>query len=162
MVNKYFLCDIYIYSMPKKPATKKGARKKPVRKTALKRLGIKSIRQNPWLEHVDETIKKNPTVSSYKDILKKASKSYKKITPAGKIKNIIDLSSFNSAPPIPPRPKKRRLTAPPIPPRPKKRKHRAPPIPPRPKKRKPRAPPIPPRPKKTPPKKRKRKRKLVI
>ena len=45
---------------------------------ALKRLSDKAIRSNPWLEHVDETIKKNPNVSSYKEILKKASANYKK------------------------------------------------------------------------------------
>lgn len=41
-----------------------------------KRLPVSAIRRNPWLEHVDETIKKNPNMM-YKDILKKASITYK-------------------------------------------------------------------------------------
>jgi len=41
-----------------------------------RRLPITAIRKNPWLEHVDETIAKNPSMK-YKDILKKASITYK-------------------------------------------------------------------------------------
>lgn len=58
--------------MPKK----KKATTESKRKTALKRLSDKAIRRNPWLEHIDETIKKNPLEKSYKNILKKASITY--------------------------------------------------------------------------------------
>jgi hypothetical protein len=51
----------------------------------LNRLSEKALK-NPWLKHVDETIGKNPKVSSYREILKLAAKSYKKKINKVKIK----------------------------------------------------------------------------
>ena len=56
---------------PKK--TKASAPPKP----SIKRLSMSAIQRSPWLEHVDETIRKNPGEKLYKNILKKASITYR-------------------------------------------------------------------------------------
>jgi hypothetical protein len=44
----------------------------------VKRLSISARNKSPWLQHVDETIRKFPSISSYQAALKRASKTYEK------------------------------------------------------------------------------------
>ena len=51
----------------------------------VKRLSISARNKSPWLQHVDETIRKFPSLTTYQGALRKASSTYAKGEPKARV-----------------------------------------------------------------------------